>query len=137
MDDPRIGGNRREQDAKIASKTHGYGRDSASLTHQEECPAVQKSPKWRIGFAQINVLTARVRKQSREFSVGERSGNCQKTGENPGKQQATRGSGLPRNRGLHNKDARPDHRAHANHLALQESDGPPKPLPSLFSPAPE
>src|SRR5467141_4824128 len=105
MDYPCIGRNRREQNAKIARETHGYGRDSASLNHQEECPAVQKSPKWRVRFTQINVLTARVRKQSREFSVGERSGNCQKTGENPGKQQVTRGSGLTRNRCRDNEDA--------------------------------
>src|SRR6267143_515250 len=126
MNDPCTRRNRWQQNAEIARETHRHRRDRPRLNHQEKSPAVKESPERRVSFAQINVLATRTRKQSGQLAIRKRGGNRQQSGENPGKQQAAGGPRLPRNIRRHNKDAGSDHRAHDNHRAIEQSNGPHK-----------
>ena len=67
--------------AEKSRKGHGHRGDRARLDHQEERPAVEKAPKRRVGFAQVNVLAAGLGHHRRELAVGERRADGQKAGD--------------------------------------------------------
>src|SRR5437773_11323087 len=85
MDDPRLWRDCREKHSKILREAHRYRSNRPRLNHQKKRPAVKKSPQRRIGFAQIHVLTACVRKKSGEFAIGKGRGNGKQARENPRK----------------------------------------------------
>src|SRR5437016_7241378 len=54
MDNPRLRRDCREDYTEISRKPHRHCRDRARLDHEKKRPAIKKSPKRRIGFAQID-----------------------------------------------------------------------------------
>src|SRR5205807_4890557 len=69
MDNPRLRRDCREDYTEISRKPHRHCRDRARLDHEKKRPAIKKSPKRRIGFAQIHILPARMRKECCQFAI--------------------------------------------------------------------
>src|SRR5262249_44742205 len=74
MDYPGCRGDRWKENAEVAGESNGHSSDCAGLDDEKERPAVEESPKWRIGFAEIDVLAAGVWEERGEFAVGESGG---------------------------------------------------------------
>ena len=114
-------GEPRNQIRRVAGEADGDRRDRAGLDHHEQRPAVEESPQRRERFAQVDVLPAGPRHHRRQLAVGQRSGERQHAGDDPGDQQQPGLAGLPSHLGRHEEDARPDHRADDDHRRRVES----------------
>ena len=105
-------GDRRKEDAEKLAECHADGGDGSGLDDQEERPAVEKSPERAQRFAQINVLAAGTRHHGGQFAVGQRAGDGQETGHQPGADQQRGRVGKARDVGGDDEDAGADHGAH-------------------------
>ena len=92
------------------------------LNHQEQRPAVEKSPQRRERFAQINILAARARHHRRQFAIGKRARYRQKSGEQPCDQQPSRAAQVPRHFRADDKDSRADHGPDHHHSRIVEAE---------------
>ena len=120
-DDPGGGRNRRQQDAQKPGEGDRDRRDGSGLDHQEQRPAVEKTPERAVGFAQINVLSARSRHHGGQFAVAQGADEGERAGEEPHDQEPAGRTDLPRNVRRNDEDARPDHRAGDNHDGIQQA----------------
>ncbi len=107
--------NRRNEDAEELAEGHAHGGDGAGLNHQEQRPAVEKSPERPQGFAQVNVLPAGAGHHGGQFAVAERGHDGHESGNGPGSNQQRRRTDFAADLGRHNEDAGADHRAHDQH----------------------
>src|SRR6202012_4080833 len=62
--------NRGDNSAQISGGTDGERGDRSSVAHAEEHPSVEKGNEIAVGFAQIDVLAAGVRKHRSQFGKG-------------------------------------------------------------------
>ena len=126
-DDPRVGRNRGREHAEEAGECNRYRRNRSGLNDQEKRPAVEKTPQRRIGFAQVDVLSARLGHHRRKLAIGKRRGNRQDAGNNPGEEQTARRTRLPGDVGGHDEDAGANHRADDNHGGVEQAQAADKP----------
>ncbi len=82
-DDPGRRRNRWHQHAEKSREGHRHRGDRARLDHQEKRPAVEKAPKRRVGFAQVDVLPAGRGHHRGQFAVGKRRADGQHPGNRP------------------------------------------------------
>ena len=102
----------RKEDAQELAEGHAYRGDGSGLDDQEQRPAVEKSPQRAQRFAQVNVLAAGARHHGRQLPVGERAGDGQEPGHQPGGDEQRGRIDQPRDLRRDDEDARADHRAH-------------------------
>ena len=63
---------RGKEDARVFGEGHRHGGDGAGLNHREHRPAEEESGERAEGFAQVDVLPARVGHGGGQFAVAER-----------------------------------------------------------------
>ena len=80
-----------ETDGSSDAEKPGEGdrdrRDRSGLDHQEQRPAVEKTPERAVGFAQINVLSAGARHHGGELAVAQSTNERERAGEEPHEQE--------------------------------------------------
>ncbi len=101
-----------KEDAEKLAEGDADGGDGSGLHDQEQRPAVEKAPERAERLAQVNVLAAGVRHHRRQFAIGQRASDGEKSGEHPGADQQRRRVDQARNVGGDDEDARADHGAH-------------------------
>ena len=114
--------NARPQHTKKPRKPDSHSRNGSSLNNEEERPTVQKSQSRRERLTQINILPARLRHHSRQLAIRQRRSNGKHSSNNPGQQQPSRTTKLPRHISRHNEDSRPNHPASDNHGAVKQAE---------------
>ena len=109
------------EDAEIFGEADGDRRNRAGLDDEKERPAVEEAPERREGFAQVNVLPARLRHHRGEFAVGERRHEREQTCDDPDDEQPTGCADLPRDVGGDDEDAGADHRTGDDHRRIEQT----------------
>src|ERR1700674_1557487 len=56
VDNPIARRNCRPEDPEKFAERHAHGSDCPGLNHEEQSPAVEKTPEWAEGLAQIDIL---------------------------------------------------------------------------------
>ena len=115
VDNPMTRRDCRPENSEKLAESNANSGNRARLNHEKQSPAVEKTPERPERLAQIDVLSAGSRHHRSQFAVGERRGNGEKTGNEPGANEQRRRGDLARDLGGHNEDARADHGAHHQH----------------------
>ncbi len=115
MHNPVRGRNRRKEDPEELAERHADGRDGPGLNHQEQSPAVEKSPQRAQRLAEVNVLPTGSRHHGRQFAVAQRANDGHEASDQPGANQQGRRIHFPSDFCRDNEDAGTDHRAHHQH----------------------
>src|SRR5713226_525609 len=104
-----IDGNLRPNDTEKLCEADRDSRNGAGLNNEEKCPAVEKTPKRRERFAQINILPAGLRHHRGQLAVRERRRQSQQASDDPDNQQPSGRAYLPRNVRGDDENAGADH----------------------------
>jgi hypothetical protein len=107
-DDRRCVCGERHEPAQVSGKRNGARRDRSRKTSDERRPAAEERSKRTVGFAQVHVLAAGTGLESRQFGVGHRAGECERTAREPDEQDAGAVRDRLRDEHRHEEDAAAD-----------------------------
>ena len=112
----------RREHAEESRERHRHRGNRAGLDHEEERPAVKKTPERTVGFAKIDVLPAGARHHRGQLTIAERGSDRERAGHCPHHKEPTRRTDQPRDVRRDDENARADHRTRDEHCRVEQAE---------------